>query len=143
MSSKDLIDDLTREKRKYDKTGFFSKKKRSYITEEELNNIMMSFKAFSSWINKSRKGEKLSYYRGYIVDPTIQRIAPTNDRVRVKKFQRQVMNAYDSNLVTLVQKRHGNLDYEYIAIRKNALTPKEVEKVRIGTLAKVINGVRK
>ena len=81
-------------------------------------NIMMSFKAFSNWINKSSKGEQLSYYRGYIVDPTIQRIAPTNDRVRVKKFQRQVMDSYDSNLVTLVQKRHGNLDYEYIAVRK-------------------------
>ena len=104
---------------------------------------MMSAKAFQNWINKSRSGEKLSYYRGYIVDPTIQRIAPTNDRVRVDKFRRHVLSAYDNNLVTLVQKKHGNLDYEYIAIRKNSLTPKEVEKVRIGTLAKVINGVSK
>ena len=104
--------------REYNKTGIYSKDKRSYLTDGELKNIMMSFKAFSNWINKSRKGEQLSYYRGYIVDPTIQRIAPTNDRVRVKKFQRQVMDAYDSNLITLVQKRHGNLDYEYIAIRR-------------------------
>jgi len=81
-------------------------------------NIMMSFKAFQNWINKSRKGEKLSYYRGYIVDPTIQRIAPTNDRVRVDKFRRHVLNAYDNNHVTLVQKRHGALDYEYIAVRR-------------------------
>ena len=81
-------------------------------------NIMMSFKAFSSWLDKSSKGEQLSYYRGYLVDPTIQRIAPTNDRVRVKKFQEQVMKAYDSNLVTLVQKKHGALDYEYIAVRR-------------------------
>jgi len=129
--------------REYNKTGIYSKKERKFLSDEELKNIMMSFKAFQNWINKSRKGEKLSYYRGYIVDPTIQRIAPTNDRVRVKKFQRQVMNAYDDNLITLVQKRHGNLDYEYIAIRKNALTPKEVEKVRVGALAKVINGVSK
>ena len=104
--------------REYNKTGIYSKKERKFLSDEELKNIMMSFKAFQNWINKSRKGEKLSYYRGYIVDPTIQRIAPTNDRVRVKKFQRQVMNAYDDNLVTLVQKRHGNLDYEYIAIRR-------------------------
>jgi len=129
--------------RVYNKTGIYSKDKRSYLSDGELNNIMMSFKAFQNWINKSRKGEKLSYYRGYIVDPTIQRIAPTNDRVRVDKFRRHVLSAYDNNLVTLVQKKHGNLDYEYIAIRKNSLTPKEVEKVRIGTLAKVINGVRK
>ena len=123
--------------REYNKTGIYSKKERKFLSDEELKNIMMSFKAFQNWINKSSKGEQLSYYRGYIVDPTIQRIAPTNDRVRVKKFQRQVMDAYDSNLVALVQKRHGNLDYEYIAIRKNSLTPKEVEKVRIGTLDKL------
>ena len=104
--------------REYNKTGIYSKKERKFLSDEELKNIMMSFKAFQNWINKSRKGEKLSYYRGYIVDPTIQRIAPTNDKVRVKKFQRQVMDAYDSNLVTLVQKRHDALDYEYIAVRK-------------------------
>ena len=104
--------------RVYNKTGINSRKKRSYLSDGELKNIMMSFKAFSNWIKKSSKGEKLSYYRGYIVDPTIQRIAPTNDRVRVGKFRRQVMNAYDDNLVTLVQRKHGALDYEYIAVRK-------------------------
>jgi len=104
--------------RVYNKTGINSRRKRRYLSSEELDNIMMSFKAFQNWINKSRKGEQLSYYRGYIVDPTIQRIAPTNDRVRVKKFQGHVMNAYYSNLVTLVQRKHGSLDYEYIAVRK-------------------------
>ena len=104
--------------REYNKTGIYSKKEKVFIGEGELKNIMMSFKAFQNWINKSRKGEKLSYYRGYIADPTIQRIAPTNDRVRVDKFRRHVMHAYDDNYVTLVQKKHGVLDYEYIAVRK-------------------------
>ena len=123
--------------REYNKTGINSNKKRAFLSDGELKNIMMSFKAFSNWIDKSRKGEQLSYYRGYLVDPTIQRIAPTNDTVRVKKFQRQVMNAYDSNLVTLVQRKHGALDYEYIAIRKNSLTSHEAEKNRVKTLAKL------
>ena len=104
--------------RVYNKTGIYSKKERSFLRDGELRNIMMSFKAFSNWLNKSRKGEKLSYYRGYIADPTIQRIAPTNDRVRVDKFRRHVLEAYISDLVTLVQKKHGDLDYEYIAVRK-------------------------
>ena len=104
--------------REYNKTGINSKKKRHYLSDEELKNIMMSFKAFSNWIKKSKGGEKLSYYRGYIADPTIQRIAPTNDRVRVDKFRRQVMNAYDDNHITLIQKKHGALDYEYMAVRK-------------------------
>ena len=104
--------------REYNKTGIYSKKERIFLHKEELKSVMMSFKAFQNWINKYRSGEKLSYYRGYIADPTIQRIAPTNDRVRVDKFRRQVMNAYDDNLVTLVQRKHGALDYEYIAVRK-------------------------
>ena len=104
--------------REYVKSGKYSKKIVRFVTEGELKSIMMSFKAFSNWLNKSRKGEKLSYYRGYIADPTIQRIAPTNDRVRVDKFRRQVMNAYDDNHITLVQRKHGALDYEYIAVRK-------------------------
>ena len=104
--------------RGYNITGINSKKERHYLSDEELKNIMMSFKAFQNWIKKSRAGEKLSYYRGYIADPTIQRIAPTNDRVRVDKFRRYVLNAYDANHITLVQKKHGSLDYEYIAVRR-------------------------
>ncbi len=79
---------------------------------------MMSLKAYQTWINKSRKGDKITYYRGYLVEPSIQPIAPTLDRKRVEKLQRAVYNSYLSDLVTLVQKSHGRFDYEYIAVRK-------------------------
>ena len=79
---------------------------------------MMSLKAYQTWINKSRKGDKITYYRGYLVEPSIQPIAPTLDRNRVEKLQRAVYDSYLANLVTLVQKRHGRFDYEYMAIRK-------------------------
>ena len=79
---------------------------------------MMSLKAYQTWIDKSRKNDKITYYRGYIVEPSIQPIAPTMDRKRVEKLQTAVYNSYIAELVTLVQKRHGKLDYEYIAVRK-------------------------
>ena len=79
---------------------------------------MMSLKAYQTWINKSGKNDKITYYRGYLVEPSIQPIAPTQDRKRVEKLQKAVFNTYLSNLVTLVQKRHGRFDYEYIAVRK-------------------------
>tara|TARA_R100000963_G_scaffold311_1_gene441 strand:- start:223 stop:501 length:279 start_codon:yes stop_codon:yes gene_type:complete len=78
---------------------------------------MMSLKAYHTWINKSRKRDKITYYRGYIVEPSIQPIAPTQDRKRVEKLQKAVFDSYLSNLVTLVQRRHGRFDYEYIAVR--------------------------
>tara|TARA_R100001594_G_scaffold7051_1_gene19459 strand:+ start:795 stop:1034 length:240 start_codon:yes stop_codon:yes gene_type:complete len=79
---------------------------------------MMSLKAFHTWINKSRKNDKITYYRGYLVEPSLQPIAPTQDRRRVEKLQQAVFDTYLANLVTLVQKRHGRFDYEYMAVRK-------------------------
>ncbi len=79
---------------------------------------MMSLKAFYTWINKSKKRDKITYYRGYLVEPSIQPIAPTQDRKRVEKLQRAVYDVYIANLITLVQKKHGRFDYEYIAVRK-------------------------
>ena len=79
---------------------------------------MMSLKAYQTWINKSRKRDKITYYRGYLVEPSIQPIAPTQDRKRVEKLQKAAYDSYLADLVTLVQKRHGKLDYEYVAVRK-------------------------
>ena len=79
---------------------------------------MMSLKAYETWIKKSRKRDQITYYRGYLVEPSIQPIAPTMDRKRVEKLQQAVYNSYLADLVTLVQKRHGRFDYEYIAVRK-------------------------
>ena len=83
---------------------------------EKLLN-MLSIKKFEEWINKSSKGDKISYYRGYIMAPQLQKFSPTTDERRVNSLKKRVMHAYDHNLVTLVQRRHDDLDYEYIAVR--------------------------
>ena len=82
----------------------------------EIKNIE-SIKKFEEWINKSRKGDKISYYRGYIMAPHLQKFSHTTDDRRVGSLKKRVMHAYDHNLVTLVQRRHDDLDYEYIAVR--------------------------
>ena len=103
--------------RKYDKTGLFSKKIKQYLSKGELDNILLSIKKFEEWINKSSKGNKITYYRGYIMAPHLQKFSPTTDDRRVNSLKNYVHRAYNHNLVTLVQKRHGDLDYEYIAVR--------------------------
>jgi len=115
MSLKDITENTTRE---YIKSGQFSKKKRAYVTEGELKNLMMSLKAYHTWLEKAKPRDKLTYYRGYIVEPSIQPFAATMDRKRVEKLRDTVYDSYLSKLVTLVQKRHGALDYEYIAVKK-------------------------
>jgi hypothetical protein len=83
---------------------------------EKLLN-MLSIKKFEEWINKSKKGDKISYYRGYIMEPQLQKFSPTTDIRRVSSLKKRVLNAYNHNVVTLLQKRHGDFDYEYIAVR--------------------------
>jgi len=78
---------------------------------------MLSIKRFEEWINKSKKGDKVTYYRGYIMAPHLQKFSPTTDDRRVNSLKKRIQRAYDHNFITLVQKRHGDLDYEYIAVR--------------------------
>ena len=78
---------------------------------------MLSIKKFDEWLNKSSKGDKVTYYRGYIMAPHLQKFSPTTDERRVNSLKNRVQRAYDNSLITLVQRRHGDLDYEYIAVR--------------------------
>ena len=82
----------------------------------DLQN-MLSIKKFDEWINKSGKGDKITYYRGYICDPWQQKLSPTMSTTNIEKLKKYVYTAYLSKRVTLVQKRHDRMDYEYIAQR--------------------------
>ena len=79
---------------------------------------MLSIKKFEDWIEKSKAKDKIMYYRGFLFAPDIQKLSPTEDRVRVWKLRNHVHGSYIKDLVTLVQKRRDDLDYEYWAIRK-------------------------
>tara|TARA_Y100001949_G_C15666279_1_gene191923 strand:+ start:223 stop:462 length:240 start_codon:yes stop_codon:yes gene_type:complete len=78
---------------------------------------MLSLKKFDEWVGKSRKGDKIMYYRGVLMAPDVQKLSPTNDRTRVWKLRNHVRNAYYKELVTLVQKKRDKMDYEYWAQR--------------------------
>jgi len=79
---------------------------------------MMSLKAYNTWLNKAMPGNTITYYRGYLCDPYLQPISPTIDRDRVKRLGMVVYRSSDDNLVTLVQKKHADFDYEYMAVKK-------------------------
>ena len=102
----------------YTKGGIYSKKPKNYLTAGELFNILLSLKRFDEWVSKSRKGQRITYYRGFLFAPNEQKLTPTLDFNRVEKLAKHIRNAYNHNLVTLVQKKHDNFDYEYIAVRK-------------------------
>ena len=78
---------------------------------------MLSIKKFDEWLNKSSKGDKIMYYRGFLFAPNQQKLSPTLDLKRVEKLATHVRGADDGNTITMVQKRHEDFDYEYWAIR--------------------------
>ena len=77
---------------------------------------MISLKAYTNWINKAPKTARITYYRGYLCDPKLGSISPS-DNTRVFRLRKLVQDSQEDKLVTLVQKRHGDFDYEYIAVR--------------------------
>ncbi len=50
--------------------------------------------------------------------PHLQKFSPTTDERRVRSLKNRVYHAYENGVITLVQRRHGDLDYEYIAVRR-------------------------
>jgi len=82
--------------------------------------IMIGKKRFDEWLRKARKGDQVTYFRGYLCDPWLQPYDKVKheDHPRIKRFQQYVLGMYDTGKVTLVQKRHGAMDYDYMAIKK-------------------------
>ena len=115
-SLRDTTEDSTT--RSYFKSGLQSKKPKHYYSYGNFENIMLSLKKFDEWISKSRKGDRIMYYRGFLFAPNQQKLSPTLDFKRVAKLATHVRNAYHTAAITMVQRRHDNFDYEYWAVRK-------------------------
>tara|TARA_R110000803_G_scaffold171184_1_gene234061 strand:+ start:533 stop:790 length:258 start_codon:yes stop_codon:yes gene_type:complete len=78
---------------------------------------MISIKAYADWMIKAPKGARITYYRGYLCDPKLQPIAPSDSK-RVDKLRKAVQVSEEAGNVTLLQKKHGDFDYEYMAFRR-------------------------
>ena len=117
MSLRDITEDSTA--REYVKSGWYKKKKPQQLcySYDDFNNIMLSIKKFDEWLNKSRKGDKILYYRGFLFAPNQQKLSPTLDLKRVEKLATHVRNAHHKSEVTMIQRKHDDFDYEYWAIR--------------------------
>ena len=117
MSLRDITEDSTA--REYVKSGTYKKKKTQLCySYDDFNNIMLSLKKFDEWVSKSRKGDRIMYYRGFLFAPNQQKLSPTLDLKRVEKLAKHVRNSYHHDAITMVQKRHDDFDYEYWAVRK-------------------------
>ena len=74
----------------------------------------------STWLGRAAPGDTFEYHRGFLaVDtmPHAERL-PDRDRAELIRVAGLAYRAADRGLVHLVQRRHGENDFSYIAIAR-------------------------
>ena len=84
--------------------------RRQLLTTEEM---------FCDWLAGAQPGQQFEYYRGLLAYdrmPSAEVLQP-HDRVALVALAKRAMQAAEDGRVALVQRRHGESDYSYIAIK--------------------------
>lgn len=74
---------------------------------------------FDAWLQTARPGSLIEYHRGHLViDRQPKLDAPDNEaRAVLHDLATRALRAAERGLVHLVQRRHGDDDYSYLAIK--------------------------
>ena len=82
-------------------------------------SLVMDEAAFAAWLKAAHAGSCITYHRGHLIaDREARPDAPDAEaRAALNRLAGQAMRASEQGLVHLVQQRHGDADYSYIAIR--------------------------
>ena len=78
---------------------------------------MITKEKFTDWLSKSKRNDRITYYRGFLFAPHLQKLSPMDEK-RPAKIRAHAWYLHMSGLIELVQKKHADFDYEYIAIRR-------------------------
>ena len=74
--------------------------------------------AFYGWLERARAGEQLEYHRGLLTrDRSPASELAEDDRRALAEIADVVFRAAEGGQVHLVQRRHGPLDFSYLAIK--------------------------
>ncbi len=85
--------------------------------------LIIDVAGFEGWLRAAHPGSRITLHRGHLSVDRQQRPHAPHDPARdeLNRLADRAMRASERGLVHLVQKRHGDADYSYIAIR--ARTP--------------------
>lgn len=75
---------------------------------------------FCAWVAQADAGDRLEYYRGFLVADTLSPLSPLTEpeRAALRALADGAYRAAEKGLVHLVQHRHGTDDYSYLAIAR-------------------------
>ena len=89
------------------------------ISDPRTPSLVMDEAAFAAWLKAAHPGSRITFHRGHLSVDREQRpdAADARARAALDRLADRAMRASGQDLVHLVQKRHGDADYSYIAVR--------------------------
>ena len=75
--------------------------------------------SFCRWLGRAVPGDRIEYHRGFLGcdrDPE-NSARPASERRRIDDLAEQVQSLAVAGLVGLVQRRYGDADYSYLAVK--------------------------
>ena len=84
--------------------------------------LIIDVAGFEGWLRAAHPGSRITFHRGLLCVDRRQRSDMPHDpaRAALNRLANRAMRASGQGLVHLVQERHGDADYSYLAIRTRA-----------------------
>ena len=84
--------------------------------------LIIDVAGFEGWLRAAHPGSRITYHRGHLCVDRAPRpdAADAEARAALNRLAGQAMRAADRGLVHLVQQRHGDAKFSYLAIRTRA-----------------------
>ena len=81
--------------------------------------LIIDVAGFEGWLRAAHPGSRITFHRGHLCVDRRQRPHAPHDpaRAALNRLANRAMRASGQGLVHLFQKRHGDADYSYLAIR--------------------------
>ena len=96
------------------------------ISGPRTPSLVMDEAAFAAWLKAAHPGSRITFHRGHLCVDRQQRPHAPHDPARdeLNRLADRTMRASERGLVHLVQKRHGDADFSYLAIRARRAPPR-------------------
>ena len=84
---------------------------------EPARTLSITEEAFCAWLGKGLAGDRIEYHRGHLLIDRSRKSGPFNekDRRELAAVADRAFALAEQGRLCLVQKRHGDCDYSYIA----------------------------
>jgi hypothetical protein len=84
---------------------------------EPARTLSIAEEAFCGWLGKAMPGDRIEYHRGHLLIDRSRKLGPFSemDRRQLSAIANRALALAEQGRLCLMQKRHGDCDYSYIA----------------------------